>query len=49
MRLPRRVPWANTGELDQLCSWIFLDEGDLEAKHLAINRVRTWIDTLEPL
>lgn len=39
MRLPRRVPWANIGELEQLCSWIYTDEADLEAKTLAINRV----------
>jgi len=40
MRLPRRVPWANISELDQLCFWIFADEGDLEAKQFALNRVR---------
>jgi ribosomal biogenesis protein LAS1 len=39
MRLPRRVPWANINELDQLCSWVFMDEGDLESKRFAINRV----------
>ncbi|KAG0699715.1 Las1-like-domain-containing protein [Suillus ampliporus] len=42
MRLPRRVPWANISELDQLCSWIFMDEGDLEAKQFAINRLSAW-------
>lgn len=39
MRLPRRVPWAAIAELDQLCSWIFADENDMESKVLAINRV----------
>lgn len=40
MRLPRRVPWASIGELEQLCSWIYTDEHDYESKVLAINRVR---------
>lgn len=40
MRLPRRVPWASIGELEQLCSWIYTDDHDLESKVLAINRVR---------
>lgn len=39
MRLPRRVPWAHIGELEQVCSWVYADEEDLEAKTLAINRV----------
>lgn len=39
MRLPRRVPWASIGELEQVCNWIFTDETDLDAKALAINRV----------
>ncbi|KAJ7101017.1 Las1-like-domain-containing protein [Mycena crocata] len=42
MRLPRRVPWASIAELDQLCSWIFTDENDLEAKTKAINRLSAW-------
>ncbi|KAF9229712.1 Las1-domain-containing protein [Gyrodon lividus] len=42
MRLPRRVPWAHIGELEQVCSWIYADEGDLEAKTLAINRLSAW-------
>ncbi|KAG1757964.1 Las1-like-domain-containing protein [Suillus lakei] len=42
MRLPRRVPWANISELDQLCSWVFMDESDLEAKQFAINRLSAW-------
>ncbi|EED84778.1 predicted protein [Postia placenta Mad-698-R] len=41
MRLPRRVPWANIGELDQLCAWIYDDEHDLEAKVHAVNRDRS--------
>lgn len=40
MRLPRRVPWASLAELDQVCSWIYADENDLDTKVLAINRVR---------
>ncbi|KAF9243749.1 Las1-like-domain-containing protein [Melanogaster broomeanus] len=42
MRLPRRVPWAHIGELEQVCSWIYVDEEDLEAKTLAINRLSAW-------
>ncbi|KAG1908488.1 Las1-like-domain-containing protein [Suillus fuscotomentosus] len=42
MKLPRRVPWANINELDQLCSWVFMDESDLEAKRFAINRLSAW-------
>lgn len=40
MRLPRRVPWSSLAELDQVCSWIYTDEYDLDAKVLAVNRVR---------
>lgn len=39
MRLPRRVPWASLSELDEVCSWIYTDETDLEAKVRAVNRV----------
>lgn len=39
MRLPRRVPWASIGELEQLCSWIYADEHDYQAKIQAIDRV----------
>ncbi|KAJ7770825.1 Las1-like-domain-containing protein [Mycena maculata] len=43
MRLPRRVPWTSINtELDQLCSWIFTDENDLESKIRAINRLSAW-------
>ncbi|KAF8845460.1 Las1-domain-containing protein [Paxillus ammoniavirescens] len=42
MRLPRRVPWAHIGELEQICSWIYADEEDLEAKTLATNRLSAW-------
>ncbi|KAL4080056.1 Las1-like-domain-containing protein [Scleroderma yunnanense] len=42
MRLPRRIPWAHIGELDQVCSWIFTDEEDIEAKILAVNRLSAW-------
>lgn len=41
MRLPRRVPWASVTELDQVCSWIYADEFDLDAKRLAMERVST--------
>ncbi|KAG8220139.1 Las1-like-domain-containing protein [Butyriboletus roseoflavus] len=42
MRLPRRVPWAYVDELEQVCSWIYADEEDLEAKTLAIDRLSAW-------
>ncbi|KIK99925.1 hypothetical protein PAXRUDRAFT_130958 [Paxillus rubicundulus Ve08.2h10] len=42
MRLPRRAPWAHIGELEQICSWIYADEEDLEAKTLATNRLSAW-------
>ncbi|RDB29692.1 Protein LAS1 [Hypsizygus marmoreus] len=42
MKLPRRVPWSSISELEQICSWIYTDENDLEAKVLAINRLSAW-------
>ncbi|KAI0344109.1 Las1-domain-containing protein [Trametopsis cervina] len=42
MRLPRRVPWASLAELDQVYSWIYADENDLDAKVLAVNRLAAW-------
>ncbi|KAJ6501686.1 Las1-like-domain-containing protein [Mycena vitilis] len=42
MRLPRRVPWTSIIELDQLCSWVFTDETDLESKAKAVNRLAAW-------
>ncbi|EKM83617.1 hypothetical protein AGABI1DRAFT_123945 [Agaricus bisporus var. burnettii JB137-S8] len=42
MRLPRRVPWASSVELEHVCSWIFTDQHDLEAKDLAVNRLSAW-------
>ncbi|KAL0576567.1 rRNA-processing protein las1 [Marasmius crinis-equi] len=42
MRLPRRVPWTSIAELDQVCSWIFTDETDLDSKSLATNRLAAW-------
>ncbi|KAF5377178.1 hypothetical protein D9615_006336 [Tricholomella constricta] len=42
MRLPRRVPWASLSELEQLCSWIYTDENDVDAKVLAVNRLSAW-------
>lgn len=46
MRLPRRVPWANIAELDQVCAWIYDDENDLDAKIRALNRVSEAIHPL---
>lgn len=40
MRLPRRVPWQDLGELEQICGWIYADESDFDAKQRAVNRVR---------
>ncbi|KAI0662478.1 Las1-like-domain-containing protein [Cubamyces menziesii] len=42
MRLPRRVPWQDLSELEQVCSWIYTDENDLQAKRLAVNRLAAW-------
>ncbi|GLB36507.1 putative las1-like [Lyophyllum shimeji] len=42
MQLPRRVPWAAISELEQICSWIYTDENDLDSKRLAINRLSAW-------
>ncbi|KAH6916792.1 Las1-like-domain-containing protein [Coprinopsis sp. MPI-PUGE-AT-0042] len=42
MRLPRRVPWASIGELEQICGWIYADENDYHAKTMAINRLAAW-------
>jgi len=39
MQLPKRVPWASLSELEELCSWIYSDETDLNAKQLAVNKV----------
>ncbi|KAI5123721.1 hypothetical protein M0805_000315 [Coniferiporia weirii] len=48
MGLPRRVPWANLTELDQVCSWIYADENDTPARSLAVNRLSAW-RTITPL
>ncbi|KAG6837887.1 hypothetical protein H0H93_013040 [Arthromyces matolae] len=42
MRLPRRVPWASLAELEKVCSWIYTDDNDIDAKVLAINRLSAW-------
>ncbi|OBZ79225.1 Protein LAS1 [Grifola frondosa] len=42
MRLPRRVPWTFLTELEQLCSWIYADEADIDAKVLAVRRLAAW-------
>ncbi|KAF9021510.1 Las1-domain-containing protein [Hymenopellis radicata] len=41
-RLPRRVPWTSIAELEQLCSWIFTDENDLDAKVMAVQKISAW-------
>ncbi|KAI0828277.1 Las1-like-domain-containing protein [Trametes gibbosa] len=42
MRLPRRVPWQDLSELEQICSWIYADANDLDAKQRAVNRLAAW-------
>ncbi|KAL5534518.1 hypothetical protein ACEPAG_981 [Sanghuangporus baumii] len=42
MKLPRRVPWVSLSELDQICSWIYADETDSDAKLKAIHRLSAW-------
>ncbi|EIW64980.1 Las1-domain-containing protein [Trametes versicolor FP-101664 SS1] len=42
MRLPRRVPWQDLGELEQVCGWIYADESDFDAKQRAVNRLAAW-------
>ncbi|KAH9846636.1 Las1-domain-containing protein [Lenzites betulinus] len=42
MRLPRRVPWQDLSELEQVCGWIYADETDLDAKLRAVNRLAAW-------
>jgi hypothetical protein len=39
MRLPRRVPWASISELDEVCSWIYANQGDPDLQISALNRV----------
>ncbi|KAI8995690.1 Las1-domain-containing protein [Trametes punicea] len=42
MRLPRRVPWKDLSELEQVCGWVYTEENDLDAKRLAVNRLAAW-------
>ncbi|KAL1663979.1 Las1-like-domain-containing protein [Schizophyllum commune] len=42
MRLPRRVPWASVGELEQLCGWIYNDRNDVDAHKMALARLAAW-------
>ncbi|OSD05862.1 Las1-domain-containing protein [Trametes coccinea BRFM310] len=42
MRLPRRVPWQDLSELEQLCGWIYADENDLDATRRAVYRLAAW-------
>lgn len=44
MRLPRRVPWASLSEIEQVCSWIYSDETDINAISQAVGRVRFLIE-----
>ncbi|KAG8982533.1 rRNA-processing protein las1 [Tulasnella sp. 427] len=39
MRLPRRTPWADLGELDQVCRLIYSDESNPESKRKAVRKV----------
>ncbi|CUA72480.1 Pre-rRNA-processing protein las1 [Schizosaccharomyces pombe 972h-] [Rhizoctonia solani] len=42
MALPKRVPWANLAELDELCNWVYSDQTDIASKQLAKNRLCAW-------
>ncbi|KAF8526244.1 Las1-domain-containing protein [Hysterangium stoloniferum] len=42
MRLPKRVPWSDVSEVEQLCSWVFSPEADGSTKMLAVNRLAAW-------
>ncbi|KAG8998110.1 rRNA-processing protein las1 [Tulasnella sp. JGI-2019a] len=42
MRLPRRTPWANLNELDQVCGWIYSDAADIKSRQAALNRLCAW-------
>ncbi|KAM6498373.1 Las1-like domain containing protein [Amanita muscaria] len=42
MRLPRRVPWSSTADLEQLCSWIYSEEADHDSRLRAIHRLSAW-------
>ncbi|PCH33291.1 Las1-domain-containing protein [Wolfiporia cocos MD-104 SS10] len=42
MTLPRRIQWDSLAELEQVCSWIYADEYDTNAKILAVNRMSAW-------
>ncbi|TRM60161.1 Las1-like-domain-containing protein [Schizophyllum amplum] len=42
MRLPRRVPWASVGELEQVCGWIYNDRHDVDAHRAALARLAAW-------
>lgn len=42
MRLPRRTPWANLGELDEVCRMIYSEDSTLESKRKAVNRLAAW-------
>ncbi|KAI0932663.1 hypothetical protein AcV5_004181 [Taiwanofungus camphoratus] len=42
MRLPRRVPWASLSEIEQVCSWIYSDETDINAISQAVGRLAGW-------
>ncbi|KAG8983650.1 rRNA-processing protein las1 [Tulasnella sp. 427] len=39
MRLPRRTPWADLGELDQVCRLIYSEDSNPESKQKAVRKV----------
>lgn len=39
MRLPRRTPWADIKELDEVCIWIYSEISDVASQKAALNRV----------
>lgn len=48
MRLPRRTPWANLGELDEVCRMIYSEDSTLESKRKAVNRVGDFLRSFRP-
>lgn len=48
MALPRRVPWTNQEEYEEVFSLLFSSNGDLNAQRRAVDRVRD-LEWKEPL
>ncbi|GJJ08732.1 hypothetical protein Clacol_002951 [Clathrus columnatus] len=42
MRLPKRVPWSNISELENIFIWIFGENSDSSSKRKAVNRLSAW-------